>query len=335
MGTTAEITAIGLSPATIRSCAALLEELEGRWSRFRPNSEISQLNRLAGERAVANTEPVPVPVPVIVSGDTFDLLAVALDACRQTGGLFDPTIGTSMLAAGYDRSFELLADAAAADLAATDAEPTAGHRASPGAAAIQLDDMINGVLMAPGTAVDLGGIAKGAAADLLAQRLMDAGAEGCCVNLGGDLRAMGVPPRSEGWQVRIDAPGAEQTIDIGLAEGAVCTSSKAKRRWRPARPGSRLGSGSGSSRGAEHHLRHPATGAPLETGVTSVTVVAARATQAEVLCKVAFAAGIEQGPDLVTARGATGVMVEDDGTVVTLQGFDTYRAASLVPVGIG
>ncbi|MGH1494184.1 MAG: FAD:protein FMN transferase [Acidimicrobiales bacterium] len=311
MGTTAEILANGIDHASLVGCATILEDLEARWSRFLPTSEISQLNRAARRAQQSGFDSVPV----VVSDDTFRLIAMAIDLWEQTDGVFDPTIGVSMEAAGYDRSFELLD----AQHAPRREQAPAGYQPAPGAGDIVLDEPLSAVRIPAGVVIDLGGIAKGVAVDLLAEHLLSIGAQGCCVNIGGDLRALGTPPRPEGWQVAIDCPGAAEPVTVGLVAGAVCTTSKSKRRWRAA----------GAAGGVEHHLRDPATGAPLESGVTSVTVIGARATQAEVLCKVAFAAGVERGPGLVERQGATGLIVGDDGTVSAMCGLDAFTAAAL------
>ena len=75
---------------------AEVERLEARWSRFRPDSDVSRLNRSAGQ-------------PVEVDADTLDLLDLCRVAAARTGGAFDPTVLPALLAAGYDRTFTELA----------------------------------------------------------------------------------------------------------------------------------------------------------------------------------------------------------------------------------
>ena len=80
--------------ATLGAVAAdALELLEGRWSRFRPTSELCRLNDAGG-------------APVVVSASTFSLLARAVGAWRDTGGRYDPTVLTALEAAGYNRDFD-------------------------------------------------------------------------------------------------------------------------------------------------------------------------------------------------------------------------------------
>lgn len=264
---------------------------EARWSRFLADSELSVLNRAAGR-------------PVMVSPDTFELVRRAIGAWHVTSGIFDPTIGGSLIAAGYDRSFELL----------DTAEPFGfvEHVPSPTPAAIELHDATCSIVLPPGTSLDLGGIAKGAACDAIVAEMLELGAVGCCVNIGGDLRASGTPPDPRGWTVTLDCPGSADVRSIALSEGAVCTSTVTKRRWP-------------TTDGAEHHLRNPATGAKLDTGIASVSVIAAKAEQAEVLTKVAIASGRTRAQAILEANGVSGLLIDGAGEITELPGFADFR----------
>jgi thiamine biosynthesis lipoprotein len=241
-----------------------------------------------------------------VSPETFDLVTRAVDAWRFTGGRYDPTILPLLVAAGYDRSFD--------DLDRDVATPPEAAAPAPGCAGIVLDPIVHAVRMPAGVALDLGGIGKGYAADLVARDLgRDPRRRGVLVNLGGDLRAFGEAPAPRGWVVEIDDPlGTGATGMVSLASGGVATSTRLRRTW------SRAGR-------AMHHLLDPRTGVPADTGVASVTVIAGDAWRAEVLAKAALLAGAEKGAALVTDAGATGLVVTDDGLVVELLGLDAFR----------
>lgn len=289
----------GATGALLDLAERRLQALNRRWSRFDPDSEVSQLNRSGGR-------------PLVVSPDTFTLIATAIDAWHRTGGRFDPTVGGCLVAAGYDRSFEAITQPP------SDRPPIPP---APTPTGIDLHDYAGSVTVPAGVSLDLGGLAKGYAADLVAAELLEAGAAGCCVNIGGDLRVAGTPPRAEGWRVSLPCPGAASDGDagtgrsVGLVDGAVCTSTTRLRRWQ------------GSS-GPEHHLRDPATGLAIDSGLTTVTVLAAKAVQAEVLTKAALAAGPERAPAVVTEAGATGLLVTDTGAVVELPGLAPFLAAA-------
>jgi FAD:protein FMN transferase len=136
---------------------------------------------------------------------------------------------------------------------------------------------------------------------------------GVLVNMGGDLRARGDAPRPSGWVVAVDDPlGTGRTGVLSLAAGAIATSTRLRRHWQ--RGGRPL-----------HHLIDPRTGAPAQSGLASVTVIAGEAWRAEVLAKAAFVAGAADGPEVVLAAGATGLLVTDDGAVVELDGLAAFR----------
>ncbi len=300
MGTDVEVLAVGADAEALVTLGALaadaLEALEARWSRFRPTSELCRLNAAAG-------------APVVVSQSTFSLIARAVDAWRDTGGRYDPTVLAALEAAGYDRDFDAVVPAGE-DEAATP------HPAVPGCGDVELDDLVRAVRLPPGVALDLGGIGKGAAADEVSAQLLDAGlpgVTGVLVNLGGDLRARGDAPPPHGWVVDVDDPlGTGATGLLAFGEGAIATSTRLRRSW---------------TRGARtlHHLIDPRTGEPADSGLASVTVVAGEAWRAEVLAKAAFVAGADDGRALVEAAEAAGLFVTDDGAVVELGGLGRFR----------
>ena len=258
---------------------AHIERLEGRWSRFRPGSEVNALNRRSG-------------TPVVVSADTLTLVSHAVAAWRLTDGRFDPTVGAALAALGYDRDF--------ADIARVTAySPAADAGPAPGPTGIDFDPERSTVTLPAGVSFDPGGIGKGLAADLVADALLDAGAIGALVNLGGDLRAAGEPPDDDGWPISLPDPlrSDRELARLSVPHGAVATSSRLRRRWQ-------------TSAGPAHHLIDPTTGRPSTSVTVAVTVVADRAWRAEALTKALFLGGpddINRHPDahaiVVTADG--------------------------------
>jgi thiamine biosynthesis lipoprotein len=291
MGTDVTVLTLDGPAASGRVAAAAIEELEDHWSRFRPESELCRVNATPG-------------VPVVVSADTFGLIDRAIAAWRTTAGRYDPTVLAALTAAGYDRTF---AEVESSAVRAARAVP------APGCADILLDPVVLSVRLPPGVSLDLGGIGKGFAADLVARELVDGGAKGALVNLGGDLRAIGRAPAPAGWVVEVDDPlETKATGLLAIAEGAIATSTRLRRAWE---------------RGGEpmHHLIDPRTGRPADSGLASVTIVSGEAWRAEVLAKAAFLAGVAEAPELVRATGATGLLVTEGGEVVELPGLEAFR----------
>ncbi len=287
MGSDVHVIVVGGHPDLAPAARARIDQLEARWSRFRPDSELSRLNRLPGR-------------PVIVSSDTLTGVIAAVDAWKATDGRFDPTVLPALVAAGYDRTF--------AQLSADDPSPYDSPGAAPGCAGIDIDAAVRSVTLPPGTEIDLGGIGKGLAADLVADELLEAGAAGACVNIGGDLRVRGAAPTADGWIVDVEHL---PDLRIALADGAVATSSCSKRRWK--RAGMPL-----------HHLLDPRRGRPAAAGLTSVTIVAGSAAIAERLTKAVFVAGADGAAEIIEDAHATGLLVGDSGNVIRLAGIEEY-----------
>lgn len=269
-----------------------IDDLEQRWSRFLPHSEISEVNRRAGSW-------------VAVSPATVELVSRAVEGWRVTDGAYDPTVLGDVIRAGYDRSFDDLvdlADAPASDL----------HR---DAAGIAVDREAGAVRVPVGVGFDPGGVGKGLAADLVADQISAEGAAGVLVNIGGDLRAVGYGPGGEDWTVDVDP--ADTGLPLGrvaLRQGGLATSTVLRRRWRVAgRPA--------------HHVIDPRTGAPADTGVVAATVLARCAWQAEVLAKAALTRPLDDARDLVASLGADAVLVDEVGDLHPTAGFARFAVA--------
>ncbi len=306
MGTTAHVIVSGGRPGLADRAIERLEELEARWSRFRPDSEMSLLNQRAG-------------VPVLVSPETYQLIERALEGWRLTGGRFDPTLLRELRAAGYDRSFELVGASDAlheCPAPVTNADGSRSRAKRPGAEQIRLDPIVGSVWLGPDVEVDPGGIGKGFASDLVVDLLLAEGAQGALVNVGGDLRAAGEAPGGDGWVIAIDDPTDPDRVvaTVAIESGAVASSWRTKRAWN------------GHDGTPRHHLIDPATGLPAESGLAGVTVLAARGWQAEVLAKAAFLAGPVRGAELLAAGDASGLLVADDGTVHEVGAWAQYSA---------
>ncbi len=294
MGTDAHVIVVGGPIGLERVAQEHIAELERRWSRFVEDSEISALNRFAG-------------APVKVSRDTVDLVERAIDAWRLTDGRFDPTVLGSVVRAGYDRSFETLGPV----IRPGSSELTLG------AGEIEIvDDMIR---LPVGTGFDPGGIGKGLAADIVAAELAHAGAEGACINLGGDVRVFGPSPRGDAWTIAVDHPFCDEPITrIGITNGAAATSTTLRRQWRV-------------NGDARHHLIDTATGLPSTSDLTFVTVVAGNAWAAEVLAKAVLLSGRPHHFDLLATTGTNGLAIDAHGHVEATPGLTEYLGTAPLP----
>jgi len=294
MGSDVHLVVVGGSADLIAQAVARVADLERRWSRFVPDSEVSELNRRAGHA-------------VEVSRDTVVLIERARDAWRLSGGAFDPTVLGAVIRAGYDRSFEQLGPA-----------PAPGHSLL----GIGVTDIVvegGAVTLPAGTGFDPGGIGKGLAADLLCEEMIAAGADGVCANMGGDVRVGGLGPDGGAWTVAVEHPSVDAPVVLlGLVDGAVATSTTLKRRWEV----------DGQPR---HHLIDPQTGQPSDTDVGLATVVAAHAWIAEVLAKAVLLAGAAHPFDIIGGTAAQALIVDDTGRVVASPGLAAYTGDAVLP----
>ena len=297
MGSDAHVIVVGGPPGGAEAARGRIDDLERRWSRFLPDSEISGLTRRAGEW-------------VTLSPDSRLLVERAVDAWRLTVGRFDPTVLGAVIRAGYDRSFELLG-------------PVGADTPSPlaiGAAGIEVDG--DRVRLPAGVGFDPGGIGKGLAADVVVADTLAAGAAGVCVNLGGDLRVAGQAlDHPSAWTVAVEHPAAPGPLALlGLHDGAVATSTTLRRRW------------TGAGGEVRHHLIDPWTGAPSTSDLTLAAVVAGEAWVAEVLAKAVLLRGSERAFDLVAGLGADALTVDRSGAVRATPGLGAFLGGTPLPV---
>src|ERR1700719_3861196 len=240
LGSTCELLALGVGQAALERCEQRVREEEARFTRFVTDSELARLN--AGDGRY-----------VPVSAEMFAMLEAALWAYQESGGLVNAAILPALTAAGYDRPFRQ-GLAHPASLEPTDV---------PGLPEVLiLDGTTRSVALAPGAALDLGGIAKGALADLLIDEL------------GGDVRVRGNGPEGDGWHIGLCDRSA-----VAVRDGAVCTSGTTRRRWGQ----------------AMHHLIDPKTGMPVKTDLAEVSVITDFALRGEVYAKCAMLLGASAG----------------------------------------
>jgi thiamine biosynthesis lipoprotein len=272
----------GGETVSLDDAADVFPRLETRMSRFLPDSELSMLNRSAGSR-------------VDVSAELFEVLELALEMNRRTGGLFEPGVLGALEAAGYDRSFEFVKGVSRPDVISEPPQPRSISE-------IELDPARRRVVMPFGVRLDLGGIGKGFAVDSAARVLAPIG--NFLVDAGGDIFASGDGAGGDGWQVAISGP-PPASIDIAflrLRDEALATSTTAVRRWRQ----------DGRWR---NHLIDPRTGRPTESDAVSASVIAPTTLEAEVLAKVALLLGRDGGISFLEREARAGLLVLDDGAL--------------------
>ena len=270
-----------------------INECEQRFSRFLPASELSSLNRSAGDW-------------LQISDDLMDMLQLSMYYYMETNGIFDPAILSNLKQIGYDRSM----DEIRANGVGTPA-PVPNRTLRPAFHEISFDLTNNRIRLPRGMEIDLGGIAKGWIVEKAAQ-LLNKYVEVCGVSAGGDILFIGHPLDGMEWDVYLEDPRSptEMLTQLHISSGAVATSSIMKRTWSQ---GEKI----------RHHLIDPRTGEPAKTDWLSVTVISPSVITAEVYAKAILIAGEKGLPNLLsTKQDLSFITVGSDGN---LSGSPNYK----------
>lgn len=262
-----------------------VQDLDNRLSAFKPDSEISLLNAASGVK------------PVSIGDDTLELLRAGKRFSAMTGGAFSMTTrplsalwsinarcGSVPSRVEVEQALRLVSDE---DLILDERDHTA-------------------MLNRPGQAVDLGGIAKGYAADEVKRILTEGGVQNAIVNLGGTVAVLG-----DSRMVGIQHPDRATGISMGrlsLSDRSIVTSGDYERYFEVG--GVRY-----------HHIVDPKTGYPASAGLRSVTVVGKNATVLDALSTAIFVMGAEDGVRLAGRLEA--------GTVLVTTELDVYCSDAL------
>ena len=275
-------------PAELMGIPAWFEEWEQTLSRFRPESELSRLNRTINQS-------------LRVSAVLWDVFQSALAAEEFTGGLVTPTVLHAILRAGYSRDFACLPrqqDASSAIQITV--RPLSSVRWDQAAQTIQLPADIH---------LDFGGIAKGWAAHQAVSRLQEIGS--ALMNCGGDIAISGPLLDGSPWEIGVYQPFDRESDYAEMlyfhAACGVASSATDRRRWMQ---GDQI----------RHHIIDPRTGMPAQSDVVSATVVAPTAIEAEAAAKSILIRGSMEGLDWLEANPTlAGLLILEDGQMLYSQ----------------
>jgi thiamine biosynthesis lipoprotein len=294
MGTFARVSVIAANHNTAYRCisAAFIEiyKVDNLMSYFKSNSEISLVNREGFRRAIKVSDP------------TYEVIKRSVEISKLTDGAFDITVGPLV---------ELFRTAQKTEVAPSE-EEIAKAKAKAGFEKLVLDDPNRTVrFTVEGMRLDLGGIGKGFAVDKAIEAAQKAGALGAMVDIGGHIRCFGAAPQGKDsssrrrpsterdWLIGLQDPkavknpgfhvpgttGANILLTLKLKDGAAVTSGdyqqfvviKDKRY---------------------SHILNPQTGTSAE-GLSSVTIIADNATDADALATAISVMGAEKGLALI------------------------------------
>jgi FAD:protein FMN transferase len=283
MGTVVEVVAEGADEAAlaaaIESAFREMQRLSDMMNHYDPRSVVSAINDAAGLR------------PVAAPPELMEVLAMARDVSRRTGGAFDVTVASV-------RGWRFRQD--------DPRMPTAAEVARQLPLVSWQDLVLDGragsaFLRRAGMRIDLGGIAKLYILEAGARVLERAGAARALLNGGGDVVA-----RSDGapWRVGVRDPRAPERLlgALEVANGIVASSGDYERYFE---------------RGARryHHVLDPRTGYPAD-GARGVTLVAERLEAVNGMGVAIMVLGKEEGVRLVEATpGLEALIVGRDGAL--------------------
>jgi len=238
---------------------AEVQRLDQMLSNYKPESELSEINRYAGEH------------PVAVTQEMFDLLAACVEYSRESEGAFDITVGPLMKVWGFYKGTGRLPHRAEI-LSAMD---RVGYRN------IVLDATQRTVRFAKeGTELDPGGIGKGYAVDRMVEVLKQYGVQTALVSASGSsIYGLGAPPGEKGWKVEIRDPKNEKksVAEVYLKDESMSTSGNYEKFFRAE---GRIYS----------HIMDPRTGWPAQ-GALSVSAITPRTIDSEAWTKPLFVNG--------------------------------------------
>lgn len=307
MGTSSHVVIVGGRPNDLVDDAEIMiHELEQQWSRFVADSDVSRMNRAAGQF-------------VGVAPATVELVSRAVTAWHLTTGRFDPTVLHDMLDLGYDSDFdEVRQRVPQPDQPRVRSSRPLGDARRRDCGGIEIDLDARAVRLPFGVGFDPGGIGKGLAADRITAAMIERGASGALVNLGGDVRVRGVPPEGDAWLIGI----GERTIrptpytTVALTDGAVTTSTSQRRRWQQA-DGSWV-----------HHVVDPETGqahADADDAIILAAAVAGEGWWAEAASTASIGSDPRTSFEHAPLVGVETFCVNANGTEIRSSGFESYE----------
>jgi thiamine biosynthesis lipoprotein len=273
----------------MRAVRAESIRLENKLSRFKPDSEISQVNAHAGAGEVS------------ISSESWELLTLAARISKLEQRCFAVTVGPMVDLWNCSHAVSSPPEERIEALLPLINDGDVQLNADTGSASLRQE----------GQSIDLGGIGKGYAGDKLLAVCRSYGLSSALTNIGGNVAALGARPDGAMWQVGIRHPRHDNRLiaAVSVVDQSVVTSGDYQRFFWD-RSGIR-----------RHHLLDPASGYPAQAGLVSVTVVAGNGAEADALSTLLFVAGMERGIEVLhQVPGVEAVFVDTAMRVYYTQG---------------
>ncbi len=287
MGTSFFCILVGADKEVCDSIYSLAIELESKWSRFIPDSEVMLLNN--------NPDSMRE-----VSDATLRLVSEMKLGFELTQGLYSGNVMGDLIDMGF---------AASRTNPANVTDWSAMSVGSKNLSDIEVDIDMKSVSVPRGVAIDAGGVGKGLASDLMSDYAMELGAMGIAVFAGGDVAVKGMAIDAAGWNVGISDPrnSSDFIASVSLSRGGLATSSPMGWKINNA-----------------HHIIDPRTHKSSDSDVLQATVITANASQAEMLAKMCVILQSYEALASIDALGATALIVDNSNQVHTSQNWGKF-----------
>lgn len=257
-----------------------LKDMEKTYSKYRPDSVVSEFNRLAtGER-------------LVIPDEMADLIRFTVSVSEKTDGAFDIT--TSKLSDLWNIK---TATTPPTEEDILDILKNTGYKK------IILD---GNTLTKTNADIDFGGILKGFAADKVRTIAKKHGVTSGIVNLGGNVCLIGLKDHRSSWSVGITNPFSpgEIYLTVGAENESVITSGAYQRFFE-------------FDGKTYHHILSPETGYPADTDVASVTIISHDGTLADALSTAIFVQGSEKGFETAKKFDVGVLIITKDGNIIS------------------
>lgn len=275
---------------------AEIEKLEQLLNYFSPESEVTVINRASGSN------------PVKVSQETLELIRKAVEIARYTNGAFDPTVGPLMRLWGFSQEtinpFIPTQDEIKNALRLIDYKK------------IKINESDSEIFLEEkDMELDLGGIAKGYAADKALESIKAQDISAALVAVGGDIKTFGMKPDNRPWKIGIQNPRKEINghqkaegdifMSLYLRNKAISTSGDYQKFFVV--KGKRY-----------HHILNPGTGFPASK-VISVSVISPQGYIADGLSTAVFILGPVKGMELLESMDLDGIIVDANEEILVTE----------------
>jgi len=277
--------------------ADILSEMEAECLRYEnllsktiEGSDVWNINHAKGER-------------VAVSPETRELIEKALEFSRLSDGRFDISIEPCVALWDFTgENIGVLPDAEELAQAAEKVDWT------------KIDVNDEGVQIPEGMSIDLGAIAKGYISDRIADFLREGGVESALLNVGGNVRTLGLKPDGSNWRIGIQDPeGVRDQSIVGvvtLGDNAVVTSGIYERGFT-------------LDGVVYHHILDTDTGWSVQNELAGVSIVTQEACTADALSTTVFAMGLEEGSAFIESlEGVDAIFVTREGDISWTSGLN-------------